>query len=428
MTPDPEKWKPPRIVVVGIGTGPKSCSVEGLRWIERAEVLVGGRRHLDFFLQHPGEKIVIRGSLESCLDKIHSVATERRVAVLASGDPLFFGIGRALSARFSCDRLHFVPGPTSIQSLCAALGRSWEDVQVFSLHGRETSFAWMWFLRQGHALGFLTDPEHPPGWIAARLCQSGFEDHILYIGEDLGLPTEKISVWKPEEASGKDFSPLNVVLVTPPCADACPETSRNEAPAHEPVGCARPGLDDAAFMHREGLITKKEVRSVALSLLRLGPGQVFWDVGAGSGAVSVEAALLCPLKSIWAVERVSERAEDILANVRRFRCGEIQVVVEDALQAVSRLPVPNRVFVGGSGGALVPLLEAMWARLVPFGRIVVSAVTLHTLAEVDGFAASRAVRRETVQVQVSRGVPIGPSLRFEALNPVFLCALEKSGP
>uniref|UniRef100_A0A832A0Y8 Precorrin-6y C5,15-methyltransferase (Decarboxylating) subunit CbiE n=1 Tax=Desulfacinum infernum TaxID=35837 RepID=A0A832A0Y8_9BACT len=430
MSPDPEKWSPPLIAVVGIGTGVRTASMEALRWIQRAEVLVGGIRHLDFFPDHPGEKIPIRGPLEAVLDVVDAASAQRRVAVLASGDPLFFGIGRSLSARFSRDRLHFIPGPTSVQTLCAALGRSWDDVQVFSLHGRTPSLAWMWFLRRGHALAFLTDKEHPPRWIAARLHQAGFEDPSVYVGEDLGLPSERISVWTPEEASGKDFSPLNVVLVTPPqsALRENPADAKTFTPSAWPLGEARPGVDDAAFLHREGLITKKEVRSVALSLLRLAPGHVLWDLGAGSGAVSVEAALLCPLRSVWAVEKVWERAADIRANARRFRCGEIQVVVDDALQAVSSLPAPDRVFVGGSGGTLSPLLHAVWARVAPSGRVVISAVTVHTLAELEAFAALEKVRLETVQVQVSRGVPIGSSLRFEALNPVFLCAMEKAAP
>ncbi|MEJ5363971.1 MAG: precorrin-6y C5,15-methyltransferase (decarboxylating) subunit CbiE [Desulfosoma sp.] len=428
MRPDPEKWTPPLIAVVGIGTGGGILTVEALRWIERAEVLAGGIRHLDFFRDHPGERISVRGPLEAVLEAVDAASVRRRVAVLASGDPLFFGIGRALSARFPRERLYFIPGPTSVQALCAALGRSWDDVQVFSLHGRDPSFEWMWYLRQGRAVAFLTDKEHPPGWIAARLHQAGFEDHLVYVGEDLGLPAERITVWTPEEASGKDFSPLNVVLVTPP-QNASPFGAAFDGglPAR-PSKDARPAPDDADFLHREGLITKKEVRSVAVSLLRLAPGHVFWDLGAGSGAVSVEAALLCPLRSAWAVEKVRERAEDIRANVRRFRCGEIHVVVDDALKAASSLPAPNRVFVGGSGGALGPLLQAIWARLAPFGRVVVSAVTVRTLAEVEAFAALENVRLEAVQVQVSRGIPIGSSLRFEALNPVFLCAMEKSGP
>lgn len=428
MRPDPENWAPPLIAVVGIGTGVRTASMEALGWIERAQVLVGGMRHLNFFPDHPGERIAVRGALEAVLDAVDAASAGKRVAVLASGDPLFFGIGRALSARFSRDRLHFVPGPTSVQALCAALGRSWDDVQVFSLHGRAPSFAWMWFLRRGHAVAFLTDKEHPPGWIAERLLQAGFLGHRVCVGEDLGLPSERVSVWTPAEASGKHFSQLNVVLVTPsqiagPASRASGDGLAPGTTEFLPAG----GVDDAAFLHREGLITKKEVRSVALSLLRLAPDHVFWDLGAGSGAVSVEAALLCPLRSIWAVEKVPERAEDIRANVRKFRSGEIQVVVDDALQAVPSLPAPDRVFVGGSGGTLIPLLRAVWARLAPFGRVVVSAVRVRTLAEVEAFAALENVRLEVVQVQVSRGVPIGSSLRFEALNPVFLCAMEKSG-
>ncbi len=454
MAKDPEKWTPPLIAVVGIGTGPSTCSAEALRWIEKAEVLVGGARHLEFFPTHGGEKIVLRGSMDTLIDRVVTVAQERRVAVLASGDPLFFGIGRSLSARLPSERLHFVPGPTSIQCLCAALGRPWDDLRVVSLHGREPSMEWMWFLRRGCAVAFLTDQDHPPRWIATRLVESGFKRHVMVVGEDLGLPSEKIRRYTLEEAASQDFSPLNVVLVIPPPSastrgahpgeDPFPDTEGRSPDAAQSLGTplasggvrgrfypeppfCLPGIDDEAFVHRDGLITKKEVRSVALSTLRLAPGHILWDLGAGSGSVAVEASLLHPLKSVWAVERVPERAEDIRANVRRFHCGEIQVIVGDALEAASRLPAPDRVFIGGAGGALPDLLGAVWDRLKPSGRIVISAVTWHTVGEIEAFSKIRGIALEAVQVQVSRAVPIGSSMRFEALNPVVLCALEKSG-
>lgn len=453
MAKDPEKWTPPLIAVVGIGTGPKTCSAEALRWIEKAEVLVGGGRHLEFFATHSGEKILLRGSVDTLIHKVASLAEERRVAVLASGDPLFFGIGRSLSARLPSERLRFVPGPTSVQCFCAALGRPWDDLHMVSLHGREPSMEWMWFLRRGCAVAFLTDQDHPPQWIATRLLESGFERHVMLVGEDLGLPSEKIRRYTPEEAAAQIFSPLNVILVIPPPTastrgaqpgeDLFPETE-DRSPGSSPQSLGTPmaagnlraklhpeppyvlpGIDDEAFVHREGLITKKEVRSVALSMLRPAPGHILWDLGAGSGSVAVEASLLHPLKSVWAVERVPERAEDIRANVRRFHCGEIQVIVDDALEAVSRLPTPDRVFVGGAGGALQALLEAVWDRLKPSGRVVIPAVTWHTVSEIEAFSEIRGIVLEAVQVQVSRAVPIGSSRRFEALNPVVLCALEK---
>ncbi|ROQ93369.1 precorrin-6y C5,15-methyltransferase (decarboxylating) subunit CbiE [Desulfosoma caldarium] len=449
MSRNPEQWTPPLIAVVGIGTGPKTCALEGLQWIQRAEILVGGTRHLAFFADHPGEKMPLRGSMKSLVETVESLSRQRRVAVLASGDPLFFGIGRTLTSMLPADRLHFIPGPTSVQSLCAALARPWEDVRVFSLHGRESSLEWMWFLRQGYPVALLTDEEHGPPWIAQHLVRAGLDGFDLIVGEDLGLPSEKIRRMTPHDAVTADFSPLTVVLLGEPGLQDGPQKDsercapfKQEAPAektleavsgpdcngpHKSAGAVALGVPDTAFVHRAGLITKREVRVLALSMLRLGPGQVLWDLGAGSGSMSVEAALLCPLHSVWAVEKVPERAEDIRKNVRRFHCGQVQVIEGEALHVVERLPAPHRVFVGGSGGTLPALLRAVWNRLAPLGRIVVAAVTWQSLQDVDTFSRSNGIALEALQVQVNRAVPVGSSVRFEALNPVFLCSMEKSG-
>ncbi|MEJ5348200.1 MAG: precorrin-6y C5,15-methyltransferase (decarboxylating) subunit CbiE [Desulfosoma sp.] len=454
MSKDPEKWTPPLIVVVGIGSGPKSCVLEGLAWIERADVLVGGTRHLALFSNHSGEKIPLQGSMKALGERLKDLAHRKRVAILASGDPLFFGIGRFLTESFPPEHFHFVPGPTSLQSLCAAIGLPWENVQVFSLHGRKESSEWMWFLRQGHPVAFLTDKEHGPTWIAERLLHAGFDDLCMIVGEDLGLPSQKISSLNPLDALNMDFSALNVVLLIKPKTEIDPKKETHEMvsgdltgtawepndpkawnkttvlnPTVKPRGKAQApklGIPDQAFEHRAGLITKKEVRVLALSLLQLASGHVFWDLGAGSGSVSVEAALLCPLKSVWAVEKVAERAKDIWTNLRRFRCGEIHVIEGEALDVLPRLPDPDRVFVGGSGGILTQLLHAVWDRLAPSGRLVVAAVTWQSLQEVEMFSRSQKVNLEALQVQVNRAVPIGSSLRFESLNPVFLCAMEKA--
>ncbi len=454
MSKNPETWTPPLIAVVGIGTGPKSCVLEGLAWIDQAEVLVGGTRHLALFSNHAGEKIPLRGSMRALGETLKDLAHRKRVAVLASGDALFFGIGRSLTETFPPEHLHFVPGPTSVQSLCAAIGRPWENVRVFSLHGRKESLEWMWFLRQGHPVAFFTDKQHGPPWIADRLLHAGLDDLSLIVGEDLGLPTEKISFLSPLDALNMDFSALNVVLLLKSKAETDPDKKTygmaschttgmawkpyeteawDEAPASnlwpEPWGkvqAPKLGLPDHAFEHRTGLITKKEVRVLALSLLQLASGHVFWDLGAGSGSVSVEAALLCPLKSVWAVEKVPERAKDIWTNLRRFHCGEIHVIEGEALDVLAQLPDPDRVFVGGSGGALAPLLHAVWDRLALSGRLVVAAVTWQSLHEVEMFCRSQKVNLEALQVQVNRAVPIGSTMRFESLNPVFLCAMEKA--
>ncbi len=411
-----EDWTPPVLWVVGIGTGVHDCSLTALECIEKAEVLVGGRRHLDLFSGFSAQRIPISGPLEELLERLRILSKERRVAVLASGDPLFFGIGRRLAAFFGPDRLRFLPAPTAIQSLCHRIGHPWDDVQVVSLHGRGPTWEWMWELRRGKAVAFFTDARCSPDWVAESLLRAGFGDLSMWVGEDLGLPSEQVRCLLPKDASRLEFSPLNVVLVTP---DSPRFSSKRRE--DEPLF----GIPDGEFSHEKGLITKREVRSVILGMLHLRPGMVVWDLGAGSGAVAVEAARLIPLRSVWAVERRPERVRRIRENVRRFRCGEVQALEGEVGEVMEALPDPDRIFIGGAGGRLDSVLLKAWDRLKSGGRIVCSVVTFRSLEAVEAFGRDKNVAVETVQVHVSRAVPIGTSRRLESLNPVFLCAMEK---
>ncbi|SMC16437.1 precorrin-6Y C5,15-methyltransferase (decarboxylating) [Desulfacinum hydrothermale DSM 13146] len=405
-------WEPPTVAVIGVGARAEECSPQARALIDRAQVLVGGTRLLELFEEHPGRKIPIRSPLDAVLQRIQELSETRRVVVLASGDPLFFGIGRRLLERFGRDRLFFVPAPTAVQALCARLGTPWDDVRVVSLHGREPTREWMWHLRMGTPVALLTDARNTPAWAAEQLWASGLDAALLWVGEDLGLPSERIGRFTAAEAARRSFSPLNVVLVQPQEVGS----AAGDAPLF--------GIADDAFSHQRGLITKREVRAVVLALLQLRPGQVLWDLGAGSGAVSVEAARLTPLRSVWAVEKVPERAAVIRENVRRFHCGEIQVVEGDALEQVDRLPDPDRVFVGGGGAHLPALLEKVRTQVRPGGRMVLTSVTFQSFARVQDFSRAHGLSLEAVQIQVSRAVPIGDTSRWEALNPVTVCAMD----
>jgi len=411
-------WEPPTVAVIGVGARADECSGRALELVRRAQVLVGGSRILALFDHHPVEKVPIRSPLDPVLDRIEELSGSYRVAVLASGDPLFFGIGRRLLKRFGRNRLLFVPGPTTVQVFCARVGMPWDDVRVVSLHGREPTLEWLWHLRLGTPVALLTDARHSPAWVADRLVASGLESLPLWVGEDLGLSSERLHCLTAAEAQGRSFSSLNVVLVRPSA-----DTGLSGTPEPLPFF----GIDDEAFAHHRGLITKREVRSVVLALLGLRPGQVLWDLGAGSGAVSVEAARLVPFRAVWAVERVPERVAQIRENVRRFHCGEICVVEGDALEQVDKLPDPDRVFVGGGGACLRALLEKVRPRMRPGGRLVVPSVTFRSLAQVQDFARAHGCSLEMSQIQVSRAVPIGDTARWEALNPVTVCAMTPRG-
>jgi precorrin-6Y C5,15-methyltransferase (decarboxylating) len=412
---DSEDWRLPLVALIGMGMGRDDLSLRALRWIERARVLAGGERHLDFFPDHPGEKIRLKSPLDPVLDHVGEISREKRTAVLASGDPFFFGIGRRLAERLGRDRILAMPNVTTVQALFARLGEPWEDVKTISLHGRgdDAASGWLRELRGGAGLAFFTDAVHTPAWIAGQLLDAGVTGRSLVVAEDLGLPGEKVVRLSPEEARAMSFSPLNLVAVLP---------ERPGGGGDDSDGSDGPvlGLADEAFQHDAGMITKLEIRAVALAYLQLAPDLVMWDVGAGSGSVSIEAARMAPLKGVFAVEKSPARFHQLVENIRRFRCFEIRPVNGEAPEALDGLPDPDRVFIGGGGVGIQEILRVVESRLRPGGRVVLTAVALDTLEAARSFFQGKPFDFTLSQVQVSRSVPIGKSARLEPINPVFV--------
>ncbi len=439
MKLEPEAWQPPLVVLIGAGMGRDDLSLKALRWIERAEVLAGGERHLAMFPEHSGIKVPLKAPLDETLDSIGQLGLDRRVAVLASGDPFFYGVGRRVTERLGRDRVHTLPNVTTVQALFARLGEPWEDVKVISLHGRRRGTtpgeekhrgggdeAWLGEVKRHRAVALFTDPKCTPGYIASRLVESGFGDASLVVAEDLGLSTEAIRRLTPERAASMRFSPLNLVAVFR-------EVYGNGEDGRGPIkGGAQGngpvlGLSEEAFQHEAGLITKMEVRAVAIACLQLEDGQVLWDLGAGSGSVAIEAARVARLEQAFAVERSADRYADIMENARRFRCPEVRAIHGDAAEVISSLPDPDRVFIGGSGGGLHAILQEAERRLRPGGRVVQTIVTLDTLEASRSFWQDRPFGLRVIHLQASRSVPIGKTLRFDALNPVFIVTAWRTG-
>jgi precorrin-6Y C5,15-methyltransferase (decarboxylating) len=265
-------------------------------------------------------------------------------------------------------------------------------------------------LRNCSRIAVLTDPKHTPGWIAREMMECEIHNWNMVIGEDLGLSTEKIRRLSLREVAEENFSPLNVVALFS-------EEGRGKA-ADDNLPAL--GLEDDKFQHQAGLITKMEIRAVVLAQLQLQPGLVLWDLGAGSGSVSIEASRMVPLGSVFAVEKDERRYQDILENIRRFKCYEVQAAHGRAAEIIDRLEDPDRVFIGGSGGDLEEILEKATSRLRPGGSIVLTAVTVETLENARTLLRSAGFNVSFLQVMVNRSVGIGKSERLEALNPVFI--------
>jgi precorrin-6Y C5,15-methyltransferase (decarboxylating) len=332
---------------------------------------------------------------------------DRQIVVLASGDPLFFGIGAYLVRRLGAENVCILPNISAVAAAFARLGRPWQDVRVVSLHGRTRMGETLRHLAAGDTVAVYTDPTRGPAWLADQLIEHGFSDVTMSVLENLGTPVETVRRLSPTEACSNRFADLNIVVLTP-------DPSRQRCPA------LFPGMPDEWFTHEKGLITKAEVRAVTLSRLRLFDRAVFWDLGAGSGSVAIEAGQFITRGEIWAVEQKRDRITQIHANRRRFGIGNLNVVETRLPDGLADLPDPDRIFVGGGGRSLADIVRAAAEHLKPDGIIVVNTVLIDTLTAARQALAGLDFAVETLQIQVSRSTPMPYSDRFEAANPVWI--------
>ncbi|MEU3663347.1 precorrin-6y C5,15-methyltransferase (decarboxylating) subunit CbiE [Streptomyces sp. NPDC032940] len=394
------------IRVVGAGTGsPLPADVA-----DGAELVVGGRRHLDAVRLPVGAERIVLGALAPALDTVAEyVAKERPVLVLASGDPGFFGIVRALAERFGPELLEVRPGVSSVAAAFARAGLPWDDAVVASAHGRELRTA-VNLCRAHPKVAVLTGPGAGPAELGAALAG---DRRVLVVASALGSDAERVERVTPAEAAARDWgTAVSVVL----CLDA----ARSLGPVRSVAG-PRPGpagwaLDEAAFAHRDSMITKFEVRALALARLGPRPGDLMWDVGAGSGSVAVECARLGA--AVTAVEKTPDGVERVRANAAAHGV-DVRVVHGAAPAVLSALDDPDAVFVGGGGRELPAIVSACARRA---RRCVVVA-----MAALDRVPAAREALLEAglecdgVLLQSSRLAPLpGDVTRLAATNPVFL--------
>ncbi len=400
------------VQVIGLGLGPQDITPRLARVIEQAEVLAGGRRLLDMLPQHKGTRLELSGGLAAWLDQVEAAARDQVVVVLASGDPGFFGVARAVLERLGPERVEIEPNLSAMQAACARLKLPWGAATHVSLHAPgEDGLARLWrAMSQASLVSVYTSPVWGPPQLAALLAERGLDHWRLHVLENLGAPQERVAAYSLEEAAQSAFAPLNMVLL------------QRTGPARAP----RLGLAEECYAHEGGLITKAEVRAVALAKLELGPGMTLWDVGAGSGSLGLEASLLLPGGRVIAVEQKAERAAMIAANRREYGVGMLEIVRGAAPEALRELPPPHRVFIGGGGKDLAAIVRAAAHGLRPDGVIVVSVVLLESQEHARRALRQAGLSLDETLVQVSRSKPVAGQSMMQPLNSVWLLRGRKA--
>jgi precorrin-6Y C5,15-methyltransferase (decarboxylating) len=397
-------------LIAVVGVGPDGIAPDGRRLVDGASLVVGGARHLEAHAPPGVRSLPVRGDLAPVLDAIAGAAAP--VAVLASGDPGFFGIVRALAQRFGPERLRVVPAVSSVAAAFARVGVPWDDAIVVSAHGRDPAAA-INTARAHPKVAILTAPDVPPSRLAAAL--AGLERRCV-VAERLGEDGERVVTGTLEEIAAGEFADPNVLLVLDPARLV--GSKRRVWPPRSAGGWALP---EAAFSHRDGMITKAEVRALVLARLGPGVGDLVWDVGTGSGSVAIECARLGA--AVAAVDRDAEACRCCAENAR-VHDVEVEVVRGAAPAVLARLPDPDAVFVGGGGEHLDEILETAAAHA---RRSVVTALaTLERVAPATAILDAAGFAVEATMLQASRVAPLGAGHRLAAANPVFVVSGARS--
>jgi precorrin-6Y C5,15-methyltransferase (decarboxylating) len=375
-----------------------------LERIARADELWAGRRLLALWPDHPAEKVVIGANIVELVERLHTRG-ERRVVILASGDPGFYGIVGTLRRSLPPEELEIIPHASSLQLAFARAGLDWNEAIFTSAHARPLAEVVGWAKRAAR-LGILTDRQHTPGLIARTLLEAGLEDCRAIVAENLGLPDERLTDTRLSALPELVFGPLNVLLLV-----------QEAGWQPRPLLAPRP---DEAYAHRRGLITKAEVRVLSLARLAVAETDIVWDIGAGSGAVSLELAELAWRGQVFAIEHETENLGYIRENCRRFGALNVSVVEGRAPAALAGLPAPDAVFIGGTGGEMKGILAHIGPAARPGCRVVMNLATLENLHQALDLMRNLDWTPQVTQVNLAQGQALAGLTRLAPLNPVFI--------
>lgn len=395
------------VTLIGMGSGqPENLTLQGLAALRQADLILGARRLLAVLPAGCTENRAAAYRPDEVAELLQTSGAENAVLVY-SGDTGFYSGASSMMEKLEAlgVRARVLPGLSSIQLLAAALGRPWQGWNLVSAHGRTCDPVAE--CMQGRPTFFLTGGSEDPATLCAQLAAEGFGDVQGVVGQCLGTPEEKLFRGSVKELAAGRFNSLSVLLVE--TAEVLPRRA--------------PGLPDEAFERGDVPMTKQEVRAAVLAKLAVRPEDILWDVGAGTGSVSVELALAAPRGRVYAVECRPEGCALIKANREKFRTRNLVLVEGLAPAALLDLPAPDAVFIGGSKGSLAAIVDAALDKN-PDARICVSAIALESLSAAVAALTAKGRTVQVSQIAVSRAKAVGGLHLMMAQNPIYLITGE----
>jgi precorrin-6Y C5,15-methyltransferase (decarboxylating) len=415
------------IHVVGLGLGCiATLSKDAQDAIRNAIVVIGSQRQLSLLdaILAPDQQVQCYPSpfaqLSSQLTTYVKQHPQHNVCLLASGDPLFYGLSDFLLRHFESDQLTFYTNTSSIQTAFALIKKPWQQAKIMSLHGRPLSNL-ISYLANHPLIALLTDKESHPQAVANLLCQHGCQQSTLWICEALGTKQQKISTTTAKQlaTNTQAFHPLHITII-----------NINSTHCSLP---SFPGFEDTLFITDtqiagKGMISKREVRLAALSLLQPKANQIAWDIGAGCGTVAVEWAYWNQQGSLYAVEHHAKRLICLEKNKHKFGVNNLHIVNDKAPQGLDNLPQPNAIFIGGSAGKLNLILDVCWTRLITGGCLVINCVTEPCKIELQQWLQRQNIADnalEWTEIAISKGDQLAGQLLMRPRLPVRLLKIVK---
>jgi precorrin-6Y C5,15-methyltransferase (decarboxylating) len=408
-----------RIHIVGIGDdGLDGLTVHARQLLDDADVLIGTRSLLGKVSETSAQRLQVRGDLEELKRTIEQLP-DRPTVMLATGDPLFYGIVRYLTDTFGKDRFEVVPHVSSMQLAFARVKESWDDAYLSNLATQSLGRV-VDGIRTADRVGLFTTESISPAVVAEALLDRRIDYFTAYVCENLGTPDETVTQGDLKSIRDQTFSAMNVMVLI-----------RHRGAADRPSGSNRRRLfgnpDDLFLQSRpkRGLLTPAEVRCIALAELDLTSESIVWDVGAGSGSLAIEAAAIAHQGKVFAIEMDAEDYGLMIENAKMFDVPSLVAIHGQAPDAWQDLPDPEAIFVGGSGRMVPDLVAAALTRLVEGGRVVVTVSSPDNLVAVQAKIEAARLRSDVRMINIARGQYQLTRVRFASLNPIFLVLGQK---
>jgi precorrin-6B C5,15-methyltransferase / cobalt-precorrin-6B C5,C15-methyltransferase len=395
------------VYIIGIGAdGLTGLGETALNKIHQADQLWGSERLLALLPPGACEKTVILGKhLSDTLQKLGTRSADDQIVILASGDPGFFGVAASVLKILPLEEIQVLPAVSSLQTAFARIKVPWSDAVLTSAHARPVSEI-IGLARRHPKVGILTDPEHSPSQIASRLLAAGIADCRTVVFEALGEADENITDTRLAHLAEMTFGPLNVLLLL-------------QDPGWGPATLL-PFRPDSAYRHKNGLITKSDVRLIDIGRMQLRETDIAWDIGAGSGAVSIEMAEIAWHGRVYAIEKEDECLECLRENVARYGVMNVEIIPGNAPQVLDSLPSPDVVFIGGSSGRLETIFEAVEQSARAGCRVVANFAILENMLLAQHWMQKHGWNPLLTEAHFSYGASIADGTRLVPHNPIYI--------